>query len=185
MAHLFLQGAHFPIKFHNFVPWSIFVFKTQVSEDQELNFDYRDSFIDFILAIRMRDISVIAVLQDDGAQSSLLERYMNEIQKLRIHPTQFGELCARITYQQRLLNRAPKYIITELSDRFEVFSPPLQGYSTKPIYNDWNQEAYSHHLAFHIRLAQRQVFSPPDKVMSWLHDQEGMLTRISGDPQFK
>jgi hypothetical protein len=184
MAHLFLQGARIPIRFQHFVPWSIFIFNSQVSEIQEMNFDFRDSLIDMTFGIRMGEISVIAVLQDNGAQQEIFGEYIAELQGLRIYPIQFGELCAMTTYKQRLFNRTPKYIIAESGDHVEVIAMPLQGLSAKPIYDDWSQEAYSHHLAFHVQVPRERIYSPPDRVMTWLRNEDGTLKRMCEDSEF-
>lgn len=150
-----------------------------------MNFDFRDSFIDVTFGIRMGEISVIAVLQDNGAHQEMFGEFIAELQTLRIHPIQFGELCAMTTYRQRLCNRTPKYIVAESGDRVDVIAMPLQGFSAKPIYDDWDQEAYSHHLAFHVKIPRGQIYSPPDRVMTWLRNEDGTLKAISEDPEFR
>ena len=184
MAHIFLQGARVPITLREFVPWSIFIFEAQTSSKKDLNFDFRDSFIDITFGIRMGKIAIVSVLQDNGAQAAVMGDYIRELQTLRLHPVQFGELFAKTTYKQRLLNRVPKYMIIEAGDQVEIIAPPLQGLSGKPIYDDWDPKAYAHHLAFHVSQSPENLFLPPDNVMTWLHNEDGSLKVFTEDQDF-
>jgi len=57
-----------------------------------------------------------------------------------------------------------------------VVQNPLRGFSLKPIFDDWSQEAPM------VGLPLEQVFDPPRGVVSWLHDDKGHihLHRVDG-----
>lgn len=185
MAHYFLQAARIPLTFKSFVPWSIFIFESQVSKDCKLNFDYHDSFFDLTFGIRMGEISIVACLQDNGTQAIVMNEYIKELQSLRLHPCQFTEIFAKTTYAQRLLNRVPKYITVDSSNGLDVISPPLQGLSTKPVYDEWSHEEYAKCLSTITQLPIEQIFVPPHLVRSCLHNEDNSLKKIIEDTRFR
>lgn len=181
MAHLFLQGARVPIVYKERNPWSIFVFNSQVSEDKHLNFDYLDNFYAMTFGIRMGEITIIAVLQDNGTQADILYDTIKNLQKLKLHPIQFQELYAKTLYKQSTLNRTPKYTFWQNKNQISITPFHLQGMSPKNIYDHWNEEEYSYVLSHYTRVPQEELFVPPNKVMTYLYQEDGSLNSITTD----
>jgi hypothetical protein len=69
-----------------------------------------------------------------------------EFQKHKLHPIHFTELSAAFFYAASLLNRTPKFMIIE-GEPSQVVQNPLQGFSMKPIFDDWDQETFATILA--------------------------------------
>lgn len=178
-CHQFLQAVRIKCKFHKPVPWSIFVFKVQKYAEKERNFDFRDNIFSLTVALRMNDMGIIACLQDNHAHEDIFGSYFNKIHRIALHPAQFNELVAMIFYKTSLLNRIPKYVTVLLEDRIEVFSLPLQGYSSKPIFDDWSQQEFAKFVSFHCGIPYEQAFHPPDKVWSILFDERQRLKKFN------
>ncbi len=147
--HAFLQSVRTPFRFDNFTPWSIFILETHKYNDR-LDFDYHDGIESLTFAIRMSGIGIIACLQDNGAQKEIFSDYFRRFNGIKLHPIQFNELFANLTYKSTLMNRTPTYVISiprRATEETQVIALPLQGVSLKPIYDDWDPETYSHYLA--------------------------------------
>jgi hypothetical protein len=137
------------------------------------------------VSCRIGDVGILAALQDGGAQRDSKDVFWRRYQKYRLHPLHFTELSAAFFYSSSLVNRVPKFMIVESpkpSHPVQVVQSPLQGFSLKPIFDDWNQETFARLLSQMIGLPLEQVFVPPSGVASWLHDAKGhiRLRRVSG-----
>jgi hypothetical protein len=113
------------------------------------------------------------VFQDGGAQQHGFAKYLDRYLSFPLHPLQFLELIAMVFYKASLFNRTPKYLTFESERALEVVQMPLGGLSAKPLYDDWDQETYSHVLALYTGQPQTLVFDPPDRIMTWLNDSTG------------
>lgn len=173
MHHYFMQAARVPMRFLGFFPASIFVYRTQKYREAKLQFDFRDYPPGLGISMRMGATGIIAALQDGGAQRELYGDYLRRFHDYALHPLQFAELIARFFYKTALFNRTPKYIIMESEKSLNVMQMPLQGFSQKPVFDDWDQETYARVLAFHTRAPVDRIFEPPDRVMTWLNGPDG------------
>lgn len=178
--HGFLQSIRTAFKFENFKPWSIFILNLQI--DNKLSkFDYHDSLFLLTFSIRMGNIGIIACLGDNGAQKDIFQNYWKKIQKIKLHPIQFDELYAKVTYKSSLMNRTPKYItiMPENEDGLtSVIASPLQGLSSKPIYDEWEQKEYAKYLASLLgiyKLSFNDIYKEPNLVMSFINDEKDRI----------
>jgi len=173
--HFFLQSIRAPFEFVNFKPWSIFILNLHI-DDNFSQFDYRDSFIFMTFSIRMGNIGIVACLRDNGAQNDLLQDYYRKLQKIKLHPIQFDELCAKVTYKSSLFNRNPKYMTIMSENKEEatkVITFPLQGLSSKPVYDDWIQKEYARYLANFLKAYNVEfdvLFKEPNQVMTFIEE---------------
>jgi hypothetical protein len=184
MFHVFLQSVRIPFNFMGFSPWSLFIFNIHTYDNIGDNFDYLDNIPAMSFAIRFGEIGVIACLQDNGAQEQFYSDFFYKFQHHRILPIQFTELFAMFTYKTLLMNRIPKYVMASGCDNsgpIQAISPPLQGSSTKPIYDEWVQEDYAKLLSFYLmrfypgkghKEIFDMVFKAPGKVMSWVKNED-------------
>lgn len=175
--HFFLQSIRVKMNFRDFFPASIFIFNLQKPNNIRAQFDFMDSLHSMFIGIRLGEIGLIAVLQDGGAQQSIGD-YFDRYNDKKLHPIQFLELCATINYKSHLFNRTPKYIFVD-STPIEVMQSPLGGLSGKPIFDEWNMEIYSEVLKAYTRNNDSGIYVPPDKVMSWLRDENGIYKNIT------
>ena len=175
--HFFLQSIRTNMIFRNFFPASIFIFKLQKPDDIKKNFDLIDNLYSMFISLRLGEVGVIAVLQDGGAQKSIGD-YFDIYNGKELHPIQFLEICATINYKSHLFNRTPKYIFAG-SNPIEVIQAPLGGLSGGAIFNDWRQDKYIEVLKAYTRIDVPGMFVPPDKVMSWLRDENNNFKEMS------
>jgi hypothetical protein len=161
------------MRFVDFFPASIFVYRLQKSHDPRFHFNFRDLPPVLGIAIQMGSVGIIAVLQDGGVQQEHFSSFLNRYRQYPLHPMQFLELIARIFYKAGLFNRVAHYMSIESTKAIQVMQMPLQGFSAKPLYDDWSQEAYSQMLSFHLGQPFTLVFDPPDRVMTLLDNSEG------------
>lgn len=178
MCLLSLNGAKTKMIFTKPYPWSIFIFNLQQYEDNGRNFDYKNNIPTLSLAIRMGTVGIIACLQDNNTQERMFGNYFKKIQKISLHPIQFVELVSQIFYKEQLRNRTPYYIVGEEAQDTKVVSLPLGGSSSEPIYDDWKQEDYAKILGQYLGRDYKELYIPPDKVYSYLHDNKGKLMEI-------
>jgi hypothetical protein len=181
---LFLNSIRVKTKFHRPYPWSLFVFKTQIHPKKELNFDFKDNPFLLTVAIRMNDVGIVGVLQDNGAVGSLHDKSLgiDDARKLELHPIQFSEVAARIFYAASLINRVPKYMtISSPEKEMEVVALPLQGLSSKPVFNSWKIEDYARLLSWSCHLPAEQLYFPGQGILTFLRDEGGKPKHIKFD----
>jgi hypothetical protein len=178
----FLNSVRIKTEFHQPFPWSIFLFRTQVHQDSRFNFDFRDNPLTYTVALRAGEIGIVAVLHDNGALTAMQDDPalgVTHAQQLELHPQQFQEIMARMSYAASLLNRVPKYMaISDPVDALYVVSLPIGGLSSKPIFDDWNPEAYAKILSLIMDIPLDQLYFPGKGVWTILHDETGAPVHI-------
>lgn len=174
LHHLFLNAARLPVRFTPAIPASIFVFRIKDIGEKQLQWDFRDSLTDLTVSCRIGRVGILAALHDGRAQRDSRDVFWHRYQGLELHPLQFTELTAAFFYSARLLNRVPKFMIFEGAP-VQVLQSPLQGFSLKPIFDDWNQEHFARILSQMVGIPFDQIFQPGKGVVSWLHDDQGNI----------
>jgi hypothetical protein len=119
----------------------------------------------------MGEVGLIGVLNDGGAQQ-LYEDIYDDIRDFPLHPIQFRELCAIISYRSTLATRTPTYAIRQ-GPPHATIQIPIGGASRKPLFNDWDHETFAHYLAMYTRLSLESIHPSPDQILSFLHDPDG------------
>ena len=104
---------------------------------------------------------------------------LSKYQNAPLHPAQFLELAAIIFYKASLFNRTPKFLFGKEDGGIWVDQMLLGGMSRKPLYDDWNQEDFATVLSEVTGAPFDVVFDPPDRVRSWLHDDDGNALQFS------
>lgn len=178
--HGFLQSIRFPFRFMDFHPWSIFVVETHAYGDKR-DFDYHDGIFTLTFSIRMGGIGVIACLEDNGAQEAMFSEYFDKFRGIKLHPLQFDELAAKVTYKSSLMNRVPKYISVLPKGKKQevtVTSLPLHGFSSKSIFDDWDNRTYARLLAHYWQkwaIRFTDIFKEPNLVLSLTENEDGTV----------
>jgi hypothetical protein len=183
-SHGMLQSIRFQTEWMSNPPWSIFIFECHSYPDPQRNFDFYDSFVSMAVALRMGATGVIACLEDNNSLEQLLADHFRKFQSFPLHPIQFTELTSRVFYMQSRQNRVPKYItrLPEATDpTMQVMSMPLGGLSSKPIYDEWQQDQYAGVLAQFTGIPFEILFRPPDQVISWLYNEDGSVKVLNPD----
>lgn len=177
MTHFLIQGLRFPIKFtaegEERIPGSAFLFNLKSRADPGRQFDFKDNLLTLGVALRLGNRGIVT-LSDGGAIDLSIGDLIRRDGKRKLHPVQFDELTAKAFYKATLLNRTPKYILSEVDNAVEVMQLPLMGLSTKPVFDDWDQTAYAHMLSFLTgRPVDQLKPDDTDRVMTFLTDADG------------
>ena len=184
--HTFLQSVRMPFEFLGFHPWSIFIVETHSYGDTR-DFDYHDEIFTLTFSIRMGEIGIIACLEDNGAQEERFSDYFEKFKGIKLHPTQFDELIAKVSYTRHLMNRIPKYIMMlpkKEGEKVTVIASPLQGLSDLPIFDEWKQRDYAAYLTFQwskYGMQFEDIFREPNMVLSNLINEDGTVKVLDAD----
>lgn len=171
MHRLFLQQVREIIECVDFCPGSIHIFSIQKMPSPILEWDFCDNVDTMFIACRLGRTALIANLADGGAEQTM-ELQFTDIANMDLHPIQFREICAIVSYRSTLATRTPKNFIIE-GKPHKAYQLPLGGFSLKPYFLDWDPETYSKYLAYFLGEKSNFFFKPPDKVLTWLHDDNG------------
>lgn len=185
--HAFLQSVRMPFQFNAERPWSIFVMETMTHPERELNYTYHDNVIGLTFSIRLGNIGILACLEDAGAQKIHYDYYFKKLDGIRLHPIQFDELAAKVTYKALLLNRIPKYM-NILPEReggtVYVVTLNIHGMSAAPIFDEWDQKMYARILASYwdaYGLDFSKIFIEPNLVYTMIENDDGSIKVLNLD----
>jgi len=170
LSHLiFLQEAREALETVDFAPGSIFVFDTQQPKDIRFQWDFVDSVDYLTIGVRLGKVGIIGALADGGAQE--MEPFFSpELFQLPLHPVQFREMFARITYKATIATQTPKVITVEGLPH-KTRQLPLMGFGLKPLFGEWDVAEYAKYLSHYVGLKYDEVFCPADKVLTYLVDE--------------
>jgi len=173
---LLLQQVRGALQFDDFgsgssVPGSLLVFSMQSMPRRSLEWDYTDDINSRFVGCRVGRVALLAVLGDGGASQTFESSY-NDITSLDLHPLQFRELCAHFAYRATLATRTPKYVTIEGTPH-QTIQLPLAGFSTKPLFDDWDFETYAQYLSRFTGVPLNEIWFAPSNVWTWLHGHDG------------
>jgi hypothetical protein len=203
MLHFFMQSCRKPMTFHgrnNKFPNSLIRVACKFAEGYE-HFDYLDNPMAHSIAIRMGSKGIIGIF-DGGLHNLVFPNFAREQFDCRsLHPMQFKEVYAKVTYKNLLSARVPFYALLrhEETDEYHVyltafddetmsasllvageengkimFAPVLNdGIEEGPAYKEWSQEQYARVLSSYTGIALEKLFRPPDMVLTSLRDDAG------------
>ncbi|OKS89372.1 hypothetical protein [Mucilaginibacter polytrichastri] len=171
--HVMLQTLSLPIKFDEFKPYSLFLFKVNNLENE---FGYRDEVSTVTFALRINDFGLIINLQDNGTIGRYLQETYDKIKDRTLHPIQFEEFSARAFYAAYLFNRLPNYDIMPVGDDIFIEANQLRGNSTKPLFDEWQVRTYGQVLESFWKkwgYLLLEIIKDPDNPVSHLFDADG------------
>lgn len=172
MHRFFLQQAREVVELKDFHPGSLFVFNSQRLPEGKMCWDLVDNVDTMFIGVRVGETALLAAMADGGAQQ-LEEAIYEDLFSLRLHPLQFRELCALISYRSMTATRTPKYIVAGGSPHL-AYQMPLGGFSTKPLFEDFDPKTYAAVLRLYTGQPLERMYQPP-KVMTWLRNDDGRV----------
>ncbi len=202
MMHFFMQSCRKSMTFNG--PNGVFpnsLLRVQCKVPQEIvgQFDYLDNFAAHTVAIRIGDKGVVGIF-DGGMHTDIFPDFAElAYGNNALHPIQFREVFAKLTYKSILSLRVPFFGIfhEEMTDRYVVSLMAFDDHDKEascvsyvshdgqrllmvPVlpkaaqegnaYSEWSQEKYARGLSWYTGIPLDQVFTPPDLVMSFLRD---------------
>lgn len=175
--HLMLQSLTQAIDFEDPKPWSIHVFKLDESTN---SFNYRDEMNTLSFCLRAGNFGIIACLQDNGTNSTYHRETLSLTAGQTLTAIQFEEVCARFFYSAYLLNRLPDYTILPTSEKIYIEAMPLQGMSSKAIFDTWEVKTYGQVLENFWKpwgFSLFEIIQNPEQPMSFLTDAKGAFRK--------
>lgn len=178
--HIFMQGFRGKHRFKGDLPYSVLVCNLH---EFGSSYDFRDHLLLFTLAIRLGEIGIIISFEDGGLTRESYGRYVDQVGGRKLHPIQFYELFARVSYQVKLRRRPVLYLTQSHVDGRNVAVTEAVRSSTS--LDDWDYEEFVELLRFHVSdwLSDNLnvEFVPPDRVSSWMFDEKGQLVLLPRD----
>lgn len=181
--HAMLQSLVLSMEFEHASPFTIQVFPVDNASD---TFLYRDEINTLVFSLRMKDFAIIATLQDNGTNAVYHEDLLNRIAGHVLHPIQFEEVCARYFYSAYLFNRLPQYTYMETPEKIYIEPMPLNDWTLKPIFDDWQVKTYGQVLENFWKpwgYTLFEIIKNPEKPMTFLFDEDGRFRMITDLPK--
>lgn len=132
--HFLLQAASGAVTWQPAEPGpaSFLIYECQTGPEPEMNFDYGDDLFLPLISLRVGEVGLISVLQDQGDIETIREPRLDAARSLRLHPTQFREVFAMVRYLAREHWQNQKHVIVWGQDQATatvVFTPRSNGTS--------------------------------------------------------
>lgn len=175
MHHYFLQSCRVPMELESAdaaYPWTIYIFPIQETDDCKAGWDFRDDIVNDALFIRLGGIGMLAAF-DAGAIAVDSGVSFSRYSEYKLHPLQFEELGAAFFYKASLLDRIPKYVVSERDKQCKVLVLPIAGLSSKPVFREWDMSSYAQMLSIFTGAPLPQLMPEPEKVVTWLRQANG------------
>lgn len=130
--HFLLQAASGAVTWQPEEPGPalFLIYECQTGPEPEMNFDYGDDLFLPLISLRVGEVGIISVLQDQGEMETVGEKRLDAARSLRLHPTQFREVFAMVRYLAREYQQNQKHVIVWGQDQMTatvVFTPRSDG----------------------------------------------------------
>lgn len=181
--HTMMQSLVVPMEFENKNPFTIQVFPVDNPDD---TFLYRDEINTLIFSLRMKNFAIIATLQDNGTNAIYHDEVLAKLENKMLHPIQFEEICARYFYSSYLFNRLPEYTYMETPQKVFVEPMPLNDWTLKPIFDNWQVKTYGQVLENFWKpwgFTLFEIIKDPENLMTFLFDNTGSFNETVGLPK--
>mgnify|MGYP000435142675 CR=1 FL=1 len=173
--HLFLQGIRKLHQFGDRAPYSVLLCNLH-DLGARRDFWFGDSFHYMTAGIRMGGIGVIVAFEDGSINAETIGQYLKKVNGAKLHPIQFSELYAKVSYQSYLLHSPIRYVSSKQDAKGSTtYTDVFGGYHLRP----WSQHEFSGVLKRHVgpwlpNCGKDSVwFTEPDLVPTWMVGGEG------------
>ena len=176
--HAMLQSLIEDVEYETILPFSILVYEV---ENPENTYNYRDEINTLVYSLRIKDLGIIACLQDNGANLTYHEEVLSLVKDQKLHPIQFEELCGRFFYSCYLFNRLPDYMISFMDDRFYIEPMPLLGVNSRPVFDNWQAKTYGQVIENFWKpwgFTLFEIIKDPENPMSFILDQDHQFVPV-------
>jgi len=180
--HSFMQGIRRPLDFIGSPPFSILVANLH-DLGNENNYNFRDNIFCQTLSIRSEGVGIIVALADAGINNQSYSRYLKAVDGRKLHPVQFDELYAKVTYESHRLIKSPFFTVAANKNK----NLPIQVITHRPsgiIMKDWDQEEYAHLLENVLAewgVPDEGLFVPPNFVRTSMSNEDGSLMLMDAE----
>lgn len=173
LLHFWLQVAS-RYNESNFCPGSLFVFRAQVPDKIEDQFDFMDDPINGTICLRMGEVVLMADFNDGGAHKENDWDHYERYTKIALHPHQVRELFAMVVYRAKLLHLKSEVQFFGAGDHVGYLVSWKPTGKDGNLYNPWVIADYAAVISFYTHVPYDRVYFPEqDMHLTWLHDPEG------------
>lgn len=169
--HLMLQSLVVPMEFKGVKPWSIEIVGLKYSKDI---FNYKDEPINLNFSLGMDGFGIVACLQDNGAVEIKEENILSKISDKILHPIQFEELSARFLYDNYLLKKPSRHIISVEENQVIIESLVAEQNPGEPVFAPWDDDMFAQVLAGYWEpwgFTKKDIINLPDSPLSFLENE--------------
>ena len=156
-----------------FAPGSLWVFRCQVPNDVDEQFDLKDDATNGVIALRLGSVAIIADFLENGVHQEINSGCTRELSRIPLHPMQFRELVALIVYEASLLGQHSEVCFFQMGSRMAYAIEWRSTVKGDGPMNPWNNADYAKFLSFYSGLSYEKVYQPPNRCLTWLHDASG------------
>lgn len=173
--HLFLQGIREKHSFSSTPPYSVLLCNLHDLGPCR-NYFIRDSLVYMTVAIRMGEVGIIVAFEDAGLSARSYGRYVAKVNGRKLHPIQFDEIYAKVTYQVSLMEGGIKYLTSQSIDSQRPAQTNVFGGG---YLREWSMEDFSKVLRAHVsgwlksKGQDLDWFVPPNLVPTWMTNEAG------------
>lgn len=171
--HLMLQSLIRETEFEAVNPFTIMIYPV---DNPEKTYNYRDEINTLVFSLRIRDLGIIACLQDNGANAKYHQEILEASAGHILHPIQFEEICARFFYSCYLFNRLPEYIVTSVGQKVYIEPMSLFGSDNRPLFDYFQAKTYGQVLENFWKpwgLTLFEIIKDPENPLSFLTGPDG------------
>lgn len=179
--HTFMQGIRRPLEFIGQIPFSVLVANLHEIGDEK-SFDFKDNIICQTLSIRSGGVGIIVALADAGVNNMSYSRYLKAVDGRKLHPIQFDELFAKVTYESFRLSNAPFFTVA--SNKNNKLPIQVITHTNGISMKEWNQEEFAHLLENILAdwgIPEEGLFVPPNFVRTSMSTENGSLMLMDQD----
>lgn len=208
MVHFFMQSCRKSMSFQGLNgAFANSIYRIECLADKYYgDFDYLDNFSSHCIGVRMGNKGIIAAF-DGGLHAFEFPDFLEmKTEQKSLHPIQFKEIFAALSYKSSLSLRVPYYgliyhgeadhytadilafddenmtasSVTIAAENGPITMIPIisDAALSGPSYGPWSQEAYARVLTVCTGIPFDQLFSAPDMVATFLRDREGKFREI-------
>jgi len=181
--HMFLQGIRGNHRFSGDAPYSVLVCNLHALSPP-MDYCFRDNSVYMTVAMRMGEVGIIVVFEDAGLTTRSYGRYVLKVNGRELHPLQFDELYAKVTYQASLIENGLSYITSKVDGDGTLTRTVV---IDRIVLRNWSQEEFAHALQLHVsdwldgKGQNVTWFTPPNLVPTWMTDESGELLLMSAE----
>jgi len=149
-----------------------------------MGYCFRDNLFCLTAAIRMGNVGIIVVFEDAGLTTETHGRYVSAVNGRKLHPLQFDELYARVTYQASLIEQGLSFLTSKVDGDDALTRTTV---INRIFLRERSEEEFARALRLHVgdwfQDDGRDMvwFAPPNLVPTWMTDDSGELLLKSAE----
>ena len=156
-----LNAISRPLIYKGFEPCTIVAFKTHEQKAKE-NFDLKFGLNTLSISLRMGDLGLMSALLDNATQKRFFGDYFDRYAFQELHPIQFDEMYAKLSYKCYTLNPVHEYGLAfgeSQNGQIEIGMRIPEEQRETPIFMEWKEEIYLQVLSNYLK---KYGFGPGD-----------------------